>query len=89
MINEEIKTQVLDALGKKTMHAQTQARELRNKLHTLEGVFKEACKAYVVQDEPHVGVGGLLDAYLFWGKGCFWERSTKGRKDSWKEEQHV
>jgi hypothetical protein len=45
MINEEITTQVLDALREKTAQAQTQVRELIDKFHTLAGAVEEAHKA--------------------------------------------
>jgi hypothetical protein len=41
MINEEITTQVLDALREKIVQVQTQARELTNKFHTLTGAVEE------------------------------------------------
>jgi hypothetical protein len=45
MINEDITVQVLDALREKTVQAQTKARELTEKFHTLAGVVEEAHKA--------------------------------------------
>jgi hypothetical protein len=43
----------------------------------------------VARDKPYVIVGGMLDADLVRGKGYFWKRSTKGRKDNWKEKKHM
>jgi hypothetical protein len=34
----------------------------------------------VAEDEPHVSVGGLLDADLVRRKGYFWEDKHKGKK---------
>jgi hypothetical protein len=42
MIQEEITTQVLDALTEKAMQAQIQGRELADKFHTLAGVVEGA-----------------------------------------------
>jgi hypothetical protein len=70
-------------------YACSNTRELTDKFHTLVGAVEQVHKAYVAQDEPHVSVGGLLDAHLVRRKGYFWKTSMKGRKDSWKEKQHV
>jgi hypothetical protein len=43
----------------------------------------------VARDEPHVSVGGLLDAGLIRKKGYFWKRSMQEEKDNWKEKQHA
>jgi hypothetical protein len=45
MINEEITTQVLDALRENTMYVQTQARELTYKFHTLVRAIEKTHKA--------------------------------------------
>jgi hypothetical protein len=45
MISKEITTQVLDALREKTAQAQTQAREITDKSHTLVGDVEEVHKA--------------------------------------------
>jgi hypothetical protein len=44
MINEDITAQVMDALREKTVQAQTQAKELREKFQTLAGAIEEAHK---------------------------------------------
>jgi hypothetical protein len=45
MINEEITAQVFDLLREKIVQAQTQARELTYKFHTLAGVVEELHKS--------------------------------------------
>ena len=80
MIMEDITTQVLDALKEKTVQAQTQGRELTDKFHTLAGDVEKVHKAQVARDEPHVSVGGMLDADPFRGKGYFWGEKHKGKK---------
>jgi hypothetical protein len=42
----------------------------------------------VAWDEPHVSVGGLLEAYQRGNKGDFGKESMNEESDSLKEEQH-
>jgi hypothetical protein len=45
MISEEITTKLLDTLKKKAVQDHTQAREIKDKFHTLAGVVEEAQNA--------------------------------------------
>ena len=62
MIDDKIVVQVLDALREKTVQAQMQAKKLTKKFQALAGEIEEAHKVQVTRDEPHVNVGGMLDA---------------------------
>jgi hypothetical protein len=42
----------------------------------------------VARDEPHVSVGGLLEAGRIRKERLFWEERHEER-DNWKEEQHT
>jgi hypothetical protein len=43
----------------------------------------------VAQDEPHVSVGGLLEAGQRGKKGDFGKEGMHEESDNWKEEQHM
>jgi hypothetical protein len=43
----------------------------------------------VDQDEPHVSVGGLLEASQRGKKGNFGKEGMHEESDSWKEEKHT
>jgi hypothetical protein len=43
----------------------------------------------VAQDEPHVSVGGLLEAYQRGKQGNFGKEGMHKERDNWKEEQHA
>jgi hypothetical protein len=43
----------------------------------------------VAQDEPHVSVGGLLEADHNGKKSYFGKEGMHEERDSWKEEQHA
>jgi hypothetical protein len=43
----------------------------------------------VAQDEPHVSVGGLLEAGQSGKKDILGKESVHKESDSWKEAQHV
>jgi hypothetical protein len=43
----------------------------------------------VARDEPHVSVGGLLEAGRIRKKGYFGKKGMHEESDNWKEEQHA
>jgi hypothetical protein len=43
----------------------------------------------VARGEPHVGVGGLLEAGQSGKKGYFWKEGMHEGSNNWKEEQHA
>jgi hypothetical protein len=43
----------------------------------------------VTQDESHVSVGGLLEAYQRGKQGDFWKENMHEESDNWKKEQHA
>ena len=62
LITNEVVVQVVDTIKEKTVQAQTQATQLKEKFQTITKEIEEAQKDQVSQDEPHVSVGGLLAA---------------------------
>lgn len=89
MVNDEIAVQVLDALKDKNAQAQTQAAQLTKNFQAIPREINEAHKGQVARDEPHVIVGGMLEAGRIRKKGYFGKKGMKEESDSWKEKEHM